>query len=100
MLSQTLVGQITNRSKRTVRGNIALVGVKSTSAFGRRDGLLARGLLQLGNLGLDPGPHVLERLGGAAGHVNLIPLNALSAALELRDDSKKELKLRERRADG
>lgn len=85
-----------NWSQRSRNGGVNAVSVKRTSGFGGRDGLLARGLLQLGNLSLDLGPHVLERLGSAAGHVNFVPLDALPAALELGDDSKKKLKLRGR----
>lgn len=56
-------------------------------------GRLAAAVLQLGNQRLDLCPLVLKGLGSAAGHVDFVPLYALSALLKLGDDSEEELKL-------
>jgi hypothetical protein len=63
-----------------------------TSSHGRV-GLLCLGRVHVGDHFIDFRPHVLQRLDGTTRHIYLAPVDGGSVFLELRNNSKQELKL-------
>lgn len=73
---------------------VMVVLVKLTSNSFASDTAISRLLVvQIRNLLVDLGPHVLQALGRAAGHAEALPVDLLAVFLELGDDAEEELEL-------